>query len=85
MSLLDTSFTIPDTLLFAIGDGFPNNIQLALPLTVIAAVDFRLQCAQRGTDANRAIGAYGSVTWNYQSLPGYGIEGGGVGVTAGAG
>ena len=69
---LNASFTSKNTVLFSVVQGHEPKIQALIPKEIIDSVDIYLQqCAERETEANKQIGALGSVDWNTESMPGW--------------
>lgn len=69
---LEASYTLENTVLFSLVDGYEPKIQALIPPAIIATGEVYItQCAERGTKANAQIGTVGSVDWETESMPGW--------------
>lgn len=74
LTSLDASFTVDNTVLFAVVLGHDDKTQALFPKAMIDEGILRLeQCAERGSASNQQIGALGTANWNTESMPGWGI------------
>lgn len=71
LNRLDASFKSDKTVLFSVVQGHEPKIQALIPHPIIESVDIYLQqCAERETESNDQIGAYGTADWGTASMPG---------------
>lgn len=66
--------TADNTVLFSKMLGHEDKDQALIPAALIDTGKVYLaRCAERGTDANDQIGNMGTVDWDLQSMPGWGL------------
>jgi hypothetical protein len=69
---LDASFTLANTIVFAVVDGHePKTQALIAPAIIDSGYFYLQQCAERETEAHNQIGGYGTVDWGTSGMPGW--------------